>query len=81
MTKAHRNRANSVLVRCTEAMERVLKRVKKYKLPRWRSAEEMDGERYQYEQDMGVSAWEEHRRDLALLEQERVLHYPGEVPK
>lgn len=81
MTKAHRNRANSVLVRCTEAMERVQKRIKKFKLPKWHSVAEMDVDRFQFEQEMGVSAFEEHRRDLALLESERVLKYPGEVPK
>lgn len=62
-------------------MKRVLARIKKYKLPQWHSAAEMDSERLQFEQELGVSLFEEHKRDIALLESERVLKYPGEVPK
>lgn len=81
MTAGHRNRANSVLVRCNEAMQRVLKRVKKHGLPRWHTVAEMEQDRTATVMEIGIQAWEDHLRDIELLEKElRIVKYPGEVP-
>lgn len=77
-----RTRANSVLVRCNEAMQRVLRRMKKYKFPPWHTVAEMEQDRHATVQEVGIAVYEDHLRDIQLLEEElRVVKYPGEVPQ